>query len=73
MNSTAVLTPMQFFEQLTERRFATYAAFERAFVALFNRRTFEFPTCYGWRDALRWGVEHHVVAREGDTIVVRVR
>lgn len=71
MNSSTVLTPMQLFDQLSERRFPSYAVFERAFVALFNSHTFEFPTGYGWRDALRWGVDHDVVMREGDAIIVR--
>lgn len=72
MSLSTTMTPTTFFEQLESRSFDSYASFEAAVVALFNRHALGFPDGYGWRDALRWGVDHGVVRREGTTIVVRM-
>lgn len=72
MSLTTTMTPTMFFEQLESQSFDSYAGFESAVVALFNRHALGFPDGYGWRDALRWGVDHGVVRREGASIVVRI-
>jgi hypothetical protein len=72
MTQTAsVRTPAQLFAELPARRYPSYREFENALVALFNAHALEFPTGYGWRDALQWGLRQGLVAREGDRIVVR--
>jgi hypothetical protein len=68
--TTSIATPAQLLTHL-EGFFGSYAAFEEALVATFNARALDFPTGYGWRDVLRWGIEHRVVARDGQGIVVR--
>jgi hypothetical protein len=70
MNTTAsIATPAQLLADL-EGRFASYADFERVLVATFNARALDFPTGYGWRDVLRWGLDHGHVARDGQAIVL---
>lgn len=69
--ATSVRTPAELFAGLPSHRFSSYGQFEGAFVALFNAHALDFPTGYGWRDALRWGVRNGLVDREGDAIVVR--
>lgn len=73
MNTTAsIATPAQLLADL-EGRFASYAEFERVLVATFNARALDFPTGYSWRDVLRWGIEHRLVTREGQAIVLGPR
>jgi hypothetical protein len=66
---TTTATPAQLFTEL-EGRFASYAAFEDELVARFNARALDFPTGYGWRDVLSWGIDHGKVIRDGSEITV---
>jgi len=70
-HSATVRTPAELFAELPGQRFPSYREFESTLVASFNARAFDFPSGYGWRDALSWGIRHGVVRREGDTIVVQ--
>jgi hypothetical protein len=70
MNTTAsIATPAQLLAAI-EGRFASYAEFERVLIATFNARALDFPTGYGWRDVLRWGIGHRLVTRDGQAIVL---
>lgn len=70
MNTTAsIATPAQLLAELAGR-YPSYAEFERVLVAAFNAQALDFPTGYGWRDVLRWGMEHGRVARDGQAIVL---
>lgn len=68
-----VRTPAQLFAAMPDHRFRNYHEFETTLVAFFNSHALDFPTGYGWRDALRWAMRHGVVVREGDAIVVQER
>ena len=70
---TTVFTPRDLFAELPDRSFQNYPTFERILVERFNSHVFDFPPGYGWRDALNWGVRHHVVRREGERIVIELR
>ncbi len=70
VNTTlSIATPAQLLADI-EGRYASYAEFEQVLVATFNARAFDFPTGYGWRDVLRWGMGHGLVARDGQAIVL---
>jgi|GEM_PF-4976786 hypothetical protein len=69
--TTAVFTPARLFAELPDR-FDNYGSFEHAFVERFNTHRFDFPTGYGWRDALSWGLRRHVVRRDGNQVVIRL-
>jgi hypothetical protein len=69
--TTAVYTPARLFAELPDR-FENYGSFEQAFVEHFNTHRFDFPTGYGWRDALGWGLRRDVVRRDGDQVVIRL-
>lgn len=63
-------TPAALFADLPDQHFRSYSEFEKALVASFNACALDFPTGYGWRDALSWGVRNGVVRRDGDTIII---
>lgn len=70
---TSVFTPRELFAELPRRSFDDYSSFERILVERFNDHVFDFPPGYGWRDALDWGVRHHVVRREDNKILVELQ
>ena len=68
--STSVFTPRELFAELPQRSFEDYPSFERVLVERFNEHAFDFPPAYSWREALDWGMRHHVVRRDGERIVI---
>jgi hypothetical protein len=70
--STSVFTPRELFAELPQRSFEDYQSFEQLLVERFNEHVFDFPPGYSWREALDWGMRHHLVRRDGDRIVVEL-
>lgn len=62
-------TPAEFLAGLPSE-FADYREFEAEFIQSFNARRLDFPTGYGWRDALDWGLSRNYIRRGDRGIVI---
>jgi hypothetical protein len=59
------------FEPLDGQRFRSYVDLERAVRERFRADRTQFPSEFGYRDAISWATDQGVIAVEDDRLVIR--